>query len=389
MTAEVGVINRRGVALAADSAVTINNSKVTNSAVKLFTLDSAHYVGIMFFGNANLQNIPWEVIIKSYREKIGNKTFDKLQDYVDDFKTYVSLLPIWNSTESQWSMVHKYALTIVNTLNSFVENGKILDEAILAAGQLISAEKSLDVDRNKLTNNFKTKISEQFKNSFANITDIQCDKCVKLTIGLLMSNFTPDDYTGIVFAGYGKAEMFPAIYKLQVDGVVDGKIRISSTDITSCDPLKDNDAGASIVTFAQNDVMRTVIYGIAPELNKYRKKQLEALEMTIAKCFPKDQRGQVKTIFSNYDQAFVKHFMREYASPIASMLGNLSISELGSMAEMLVNLTAFKRKFTNDIGTVGGPIDVLTISRGEGPIWIKRKEYFDKDLNEGYRMRRK
>lgn len=71
------------------------------------------------------------------------------------------------------------------------------------------------------------------------------------------------------------------------------------------------------------------------------------------------------------------------------MLGNLSISELGNMAEMLVNLTAFKRKFSNDIGTVGGPIDVLTISKGEGPTWIKRKEYFDKSLNEGYKLRRR
>lgn len=389
MTAEVGVINRRGIALAADSAVTINDSKVTNSAVKLFTLDSAHYVGIMFFGNANLQDIPWEVIIKSYREKIGNKTFDKLQDYVDDFKTYVSLLPVWNSLKSQWSMMHKYALTIVNTLNSFVKGGKTMDQAILTAVQLISAERSLNVDRDKLINNFKVKISNQFKNSFANITDTQCDKCVKLTIDLLMSNFTPDDYTGVVFAGYGKAEMFPAIYKLQVDGVVDGKIRISNTDVTSCDPLRDDDAGASIVTFAQSDVMRTVIYGIAPELNKYREKQLESLETTIAKCFPKDQQRQVKTLFNNHNQAFARHFMQEYVSPITSMLGTLSISELGSMAEMLVNLTAFKRKFTNDIGTVGGPIDVLTISRGEGPIWIKRKEYFNKDLNEGYRLRRK
>lgn len=67
MTAEVGVINERGIALAADSAVTINGSKVTNSAVKLFTLDSAHYVGIMIYGNADLQSIPWEVIIKSIK----------------------------------------------------------------------------------------------------------------------------------------------------------------------------------------------------------------------------------------------------------------------------------------------------------------------------------
>jgi hypothetical protein len=31
--------------------------------------------------------------------------------------------------------------------------------------------------------------------------------------------------------------------------------------------------------------------------------------------------------------------------------------------------------------TVGGPIDVAVISRGDGFIWIKRKQYFDPNLN--------
>jgi hypothetical protein len=31
--------------------------------------------------------------------------------------------------------------------------------------------------------------------------------------------------------------------------------------------------------------------------------------------------------------------------------------------------------------TVGGPIDVAIISKGDGFIWIKRKQYFDSKLN--------
>lgn len=51
------------------------------------------------------------------------------------------------------------------------------------------------------------------------------------------------------------------------------------------------------------------------------------------------------------------------------------------MAESLVNLTSFERRVTPDAETVGGPIDVAVISRGDGFIWIKRKHYFDPDLN--------
>ncbi len=54
------------------------------------------------------------------------------------------------------------------------------------------------------------------------------------------------------------------------------------------------------------------------------------------------------------------------------------------MAESLVNLTAFKRKVSDDTETVGGPIDVAIISKADGFIWVKRKHYFAKELNHHY-----
>lgn len=58
--------------------------------------------------------------------------------------------------------------------------------------------------------------------------------------------------------------------------------------------------------------------------------------------------------------------------------------ELASMAEALVSLTSMKRKMSPDSETVGGPVDVALITRGEGFVWIKRKHYFDKDQNPGF-----
>ena len=60
MTAEVGVLNAMGVALAADSAVSIgpNANKIFSSADKLFNLSTSAPVGIMINGNASLLGIP-------------------------------------------------------------------------------------------------------------------------------------------------------------------------------------------------------------------------------------------------------------------------------------------------------------------------------------------
>lgn len=54
------------------------------------------------------------------------------------------------------------------------------------------------------------------------------------------------------------------------------------------------------------------------------------------------------------------------------------------MAEALVNLTSFKRHVSKESETVGGPTDVAIISKTDGFIWIKRKHYFDGNLNRHF-----
>jgi len=60
MTCEVAVMNRRGIALATDSAVTLGEGeKIYHSAEKLFPLSLAAPVGIMTYGAADFMGVPW------------------------------------------------------------------------------------------------------------------------------------------------------------------------------------------------------------------------------------------------------------------------------------------------------------------------------------------
>src|SRR5437660_1390153 len=77
MTAEIAIMNKIGVALAADSAVSIGGenvesgpTKVYNSVNKLFALSRCNPVGIMIYGRAEFLAVPWESIIKLYQEQI-------------------------------------------------------------------------------------------------------------------------------------------------------------------------------------------------------------------------------------------------------------------------------------------------------------------------------
>jgi hypothetical protein len=41
-------------------------------------LSKYHPVAVMIFGSADIMNVPWEIIIKSYRNKLGKRRFSKL-----------------------------------------------------------------------------------------------------------------------------------------------------------------------------------------------------------------------------------------------------------------------------------------------------------------------
>ena len=73
-----------------------------------------------------------------------------------------------------------------------------------------------------------------------------------------------------------------------------------------------------------------------------------------------------------------------HAQPVVTAVAHLPKEELAAMAEALVSLTSFKRRVSHDPETVGGPIDVAVISKGDGFIWINRKHYFDPKLNHHF-----
>lgn len=81
MTAEIAIMNRQAVALAADSAVTVElprAQKIYNTVNKLFMLSKFAPVGVMVYGNASLSGVPWETIVKECRRELDETRFPTL-----------------------------------------------------------------------------------------------------------------------------------------------------------------------------------------------------------------------------------------------------------------------------------------------------------------------
>ena len=54
------------------------------------------------------------------------------------------------------------------------------------------------------------------------------------------------------------------------------------------------------------------------------------------------------------------------------------LNKRAGMAESLIAVTNLQRHITSSEESVGGPVDVAVITRSEGFVWMKHKNWFDK-----------
>lgn len=428
MTAEVGVMNSIGIGLAADSAVTIpvgGKRKVYSSVDKLFQLSEKSPVGIMIYGSASILGVPWETIIKLYRAKIGNESLPYLQDYVDSFLKHLKNNKKLFISKEQDQFVAVFSMRIfLNLQNLFklrleeeLEKTKKNKQTNFTETQLqkILSElieneiKTVEKYSNKLAylpKNFSQKLN-QYKNSIIDsrksvfetfpFTKNMDTQIVKLVLNALESEYfiKMGAYSGLVIAGFGNDEHFPSLADIYINGIVsDYPLYV----IKNKGSIK-SDGEAYVAPFAQKEMVFSFMYGIDPFLREDISLSTEDLfkdvvknildevskkNSDLGKQLDKRIQPNIDKLLTGLNDAWDKISENNYWKPVMKMVSSLPKDELGAMAESLVNLTKFKRKVSDDEGTVGGPIDVAIITKGDGFIWVKRKHYFHAELNPRY-----
>lgn len=428
MTAEVAILNRYGVALAADSATTITpKMKTYNSANKLFSLSKYEPVGIMIYGGAEIMGIPWETLIKEYRRQLGRRSFPELREYAEHFLEYVKTSPAL-STEIQDEKFRELAIylysDIVDSLNSKVEElidkeseiakskvGTIVAQTIDDYDKRLSESDLLNgfsmTDATTLTKNHSKVITEIINQVFDQlpISSSSRRKLRKLPGKLVVTRNNIEDewgsISGLVIAGFGDNEMFPSLIEYQTRDVILEKLRYT----TEREAKVDTRQRGMIIPFAQSDMVFAFMEGIDPYylfvIKSYVRKLFQSYTKVVIENltellkdpddespFDKNELNSLKSETDKLLQRFMADIDRyrseEHSTPILTALSFLGKSELAEMAESLVNLASFKKRMTLEAETVGGPVDVVVISKGDGLIWIKRKHYFDPKLNHSY-----
>ncbi|GGB56396.1 hypothetical protein [Blastomonas aquatica] len=436
MTAEIAVLNKLAVTLAADSAVTIGvggAQKVYNSADKIFEITNHDPIGLMVYNNPEVQGIPIEVIAKRYRDTVCKNKSSTVFKFSEDFLSHLENLSAPENTIAENIVFSVTPLFEQIKMQRADEFGRIVDalRSLPEDAQDFTPEKLakvfLDADL-KLVSSHIDRLSSSTGHDWcvdisedhviaahdAHINDaikivfdetVFPDEVIKLLVRAgslcLIHEYIPERLTGLVFAGFGEDEIFPSLVSYEIYGVVAGKLKYKQTRKFDVDralyPI------STVLPFAQKEMVDRFIYGLDNQflqlcvdffegsLNSLAERLEESLQ-----DLDGDTTGTIvgalgaasAAIMDEFRDTLVPQHLKSSKEQLSDIIRSMPKQELAALSESLVNITSLKRKFSADAESVGGPIDVAMITRAEGFVWVKRKHFFEARLNPRYFHRR-
>lgn len=431
MTSEICVMNRMSVVLAADSASTITYYEDGNpvqryfkGANKVFQLSENHPVGLMIYGNAEVQGVPWELAIKAFRTHLNASSFDTIAGYAQAFEQFLNdNKQLFPESLKDKNFLYSIALNIAMSCREF-NNEKNSDPSFDEGAHLVDIGKMVDESefKNGLTGDFEAQLQEYwpqkvldhlraegqefFSDLLGDRSDEQLMQIISLSLAIWARGLPPNP-TGLVFAGYGDQSVYPEIFVAKSTGFLARQFILGGVETVEIS----QENNSYISGFAQASMADTFIIGFDEQvyetIGKVQEQTFPAalapfaealgakVEQTEEGCILRDQkddvvvdagtfRGLMHASINDFGKKIMDESRQKHGQPLERVISMLPVEEMAELAATMVDLQSLKEKVTRPSETVGGPVDVAIITKNEGLVWKKRKHFFDASINQRY-----
>ena len=323
-------------------------------------------MAMMIFGAATFGSISLESLIKDYKKQTD---FEELDDILKIKKSFIEYLKniLYKISDFEYkftlfkeNLLKKLNYDSMENIIKYLDNYK--DEEILP---FLENNSFLDVE------------FEDIANILGNV-DIDILKKY-LTVMLV------DSSSGVVIAGFNMNEFRPSY--IYFDLITKYKNEIIISDSESYINSEEN----LIVPFAQDDVTDTFISGINNEFidfleyciyNYNDEYSNEIIEFLIEKgCADiksiEKQLGDIKKINKKNTEEFmekIKNYKEINGDYVSEGVKDVSTDVLVTIAENLIESTSLKRKLDSNLDSVGGDIDIITITQ-DGLVYGSKIDY--------------
>ena len=149
----------------------------------------------------------------------------------------------------------------------------------------------------------------------------------------------------------------------------------------------DEGSGPVVMTFAHDTMVHTLMTGMDRDFQRHMIHQTFLLTHNLIhdliNTLPGLNQEQKQALYEKYSEENLEQVLMTFFEslqdyqfnvhtlPIVQAIHNLPRMELAETAASMVKLNSFQQKVTQQPETVGGPVDVALISRGEGFVMLK------------------
>jgi hypothetical protein len=412
MSAEIILLNKLGVAIAADSAITVGNrDAIFNTAQKIFPFGDKIPLAFLYYSTTEFMGIPIDVIFRRYMESVQTRKLqlNTVREYLHDFVQFIE-------KNGDYFTFHEFENRYLTLF--FYERYKEYTqkrEGIMEQQTTPISESNLIRDTFvALNNELKSKNHYQKKLQYEPSKDYIKKTVVPLIKTFLQvevfgrdkkdeqlfneeeavlfeyfSGFVSECFqwvfayeniwkTSVYLVGYGQDSLFPSYGGINLFCFLKGKLIYNEGDFGE---VSQNKPGLYI-TLAQDDAIESFLNGlnfdslfqIESDLTNYIKIEMQKQKeihhgdtIFIEKLESLMVKGVEDILYNSERQ-------RQSELNIRSSLANMGLLDLADYAENLIHLQTIRRKYelsSKNQATVGGPINVAMIDRYEGFRWYK------------------
>lgn len=395
MSVGVCVINRNGIALAADSAGTFTGRKMFyNTVNKVFKISQKNICGAIIYGNLSIYNVSVEQVLKEFSLYLDS--LEEITDFYDIIPAFRAFIKSKNNyykfNDSEvmpcqtliTALINDWGTKIQSVINDGDATEKISDiinefkNTIAASAKIKDFDVKQHID-NTYRNYYNTEIIkavpeiDSFKDAKEELWNGICDYFN------LQLNREDSDVTGIFFAGYGKEDAYAKYIGIEVRTVVGGQLKFIQSR-----KYEAHNNNAKIQPLAQDEIVYTFCKGISQDYIDLIPEQVSVIISkkidSLSNNFTDAQKDEFKKQFASINAEIKGHInqtvRKDNIDPLIESVKLIALPEMAFLAENLVNMTSLKRTYCLDgqQQTVGGPTDVAVISKGDGFVWIKNKK---------------
>lgn len=427
MTTQVVLMNGLGIALASDSAVTAGG-KVLNTSEKVFELQAPHKLAVLTSGRADFMGHPWEVLLSAWSNTL-DKPLAGMVEYRESLYKFIrTILPAGGELtrperdyirESYFGDQNVHGLTLDTLGNVLIPFfAAILTEEEHA--KFLNNEMWDDEFRERMTDLLSDDIQIAFEDAMSSlIAKRKSDYVAAENVSYAQARIWVDkywaehvekdpsesdfsfwpklrnlnelvkefesasivhaDYRGesnIAFVGYGSSDLFPSAAGVFFHGLLAGTIikRFEGDLPSNSEPRHiffGQDDAITVLTGGEDRLLTsTAVQASRKTLSDIYEQLSESTDESVTRA-----REYVKESLEKDDLAdeIKRAGSEQRQQPFTKAISMSPIIDLAEFAAQLVGVQAASAAMTQENPSVGGFVDVATITHRRGFEWIRHK----------------